>query len=82
MQAVISAEFVASVPESIRERLKLKAGTVMDFDETAPYLKAIPAGNGSAAEMAEFDAWLASSVGIAKGKMTTGERMRETRGED
>ena len=82
MQAVISAEFVASVPESIRERLNLKAGTLMDFDETAPYLKAVPAGDSRVAEMAEFDAWLASSIGIAKGKLTTGERMRETRGED
>lgn len=35
-----------------------------------------------AAGMAEFDAWLASSIGIAKGKLTTDERMRETRGED
>ena len=34
------------------------------------------------AGMAEFDAWLASSTGIAKGKLTTDGRMRETRGED
>ena len=32
------------------------------------------------ADMAEFDAWLASSIGIAKGKLTTDGRMRETRG--
>lgn len=32
-------------------------------------------------DMAKFDAWLAASTGIAKGKLTTDERMRETRGE-
>ena len=35
----------------------------------------------SEAEVAGFDAWLAASSGIAKGKLTTDERMRETRGE-
>lgn len=34
------------------------------------------------AETENFKAWLASSTGIAKGKLTTDERMRETRGED
>ena len=33
------------------------------------------------AEVAGFDAWLAASSGIAKGKLTTDERMRETRGD-
>jgi hypothetical protein len=31
---------------------------------------------------AAFDAWLASSTGLAKGLLTTDDRMRETRGED
>ncbi len=30
----------------------------------------------------DFERWLAASVGIAKGRLTTDERMRETRGED
>ena len=34
-----------------------------------------------AVELAGFDAWLAASSGIAKGKLTTDARMRETRGE-
>ena len=34
------------------------------------------------AELAEFDRWLAASTGIAKGRLTTDERIRETRGED
>ena len=36
----------------------------------------------ASAEMENFKACLAASVGIAKGKFTTDERMRETRGED
>ena len=34
------------------------------------------------AEKENFPAWLTASIGIAKGKLTTDERMRETRGED
>ena len=30
----------------------------------------------------DFERWLAGSTGIAKGRLTTDERMRETRGED
>jgi hypothetical protein len=43
-----------------------------------------PKGSGSApaAKLAEFDAWLAHSTGIAEGRFTTDERMRDTRGED
>ena len=43
----------------------------------------VPQG-GSVAQAtapADFDAWLASSTGLAKGRFTTDERMRETRGE-
>jgi len=35
-----------------------------------------------AVEMARFDVWLAASVGLAGGRFTTTERMRETRGEE
>ena len=34
------------------------------------------------ADMAGFDASLSASTGMAKGKLTTDERMRETRGEN
>ena len=30
----------------------------------------------------DFEEWLATSTGLAKGRFTTDERMRETRGED
>ena len=33
-------------------------------------------------EAADFERWLAASTGMAKGRLTTDERMRETRGED
>ncbi len=82
MQAVITAEFLDNIPAPIRQRLKLKAGAVMDFDEQAPYLKAVPAAASDTTELEEFQTWLNSSVGLAKGKFTTDERMRETRGED
>lgn len=54
----------------------------MDFDEQAPYLKAVPAAASDANDLEEFQTWLNSSVGLAKGKFTTDERMMETRGED
>ncbi len=82
MQAVITAEFLDNIPAAIRQRLNLKAGAIMDFDEQTPYLKAVPAAPTSATELAEFQSWLASSVGLAKGRLTTDERMKETRGED
>jgi len=31
---------------------------------------------------ADFDEWIETSIGLAKGRFTTEERMRETRGED
>ena len=34
------------------------------------------------AETENFKAWLVATTGIAKGRVTTDERMRETRGED
>jgi hypothetical protein len=81
MQAVITAEFLDNVPESIRRRLNLVAGTVMDFDEQAPFLKATPAEPASTDAMDEFQSWLAASVGLAKDKFTTDEQLGEIRGE-
>jgi hypothetical protein len=82
MQAVLTSEFLEIVPEPVRERLKLKAGGVIDFDEQAPFLKGVPVSNGDAVDMAGFQAWLTASTGIAKGILTTDERLRETRGEE
>jgi bifunctional DNA-binding transcriptional regulator/antitoxin component of YhaV-PrlF toxin-antitoxin module len=83
MQAALTPEFLNVVPASIRERLKLKPGVVLDFDELAPFLKAVPAQAATDdGVLAEFQTWLANSTGLAKGKFTTNERMRETRGDD
>ena len=40
------------------------------------------ARKAGAVELADFDVWLAASTGMVKGRFTTDERMRETRGED
>jgi hypothetical protein len=42
-------------------------------------MKAVPA---TPTDAVDFDAWLAESTGLAKGKITTASRMAETRGED
>jgi len=43
MQAVLTQEAFSFIPEPIRRKLKLKPGSVLEFDEGAPYLKAVPA---------------------------------------
>ena len=86
MKAVVTQGFLETIPDKIRAKLKLKTGMVLDFDERTPYLKAKPSTRQPSAAVAdesqEFDAWLRSSVGMAKGMPTTDEMMRETRGED
>ena len=84
MKAVLTPAFLEGVPAPIRDKLHLKSGMVMDFDETSPYLKATPLADGEGGIMSEeeFRQWIAESVGIANGRFTTDEMMRETRGED
>ena len=84
MKAVVTKGFLESIPAQIRTKLHLKTGMVVDFDETTPYLKATTIADEVSPTMTdeEFEAWIAESVGIAKGKFTTDEMMRETRGED
>ena len=84
MKAVVTTGFLESIPAQIRTKLHLTTGMVMDFDETTPYLKATTVADEEEEIMSEeeFQKWIAESVGIAKGKFTTDEMMRETRGED
>ena len=82
MQSVLTAPALDFIPEPIRKKLGLKPGTVMEFDEEAAFLKATPAKMEPEKVSDQFQDWLASSIGIAKGKLTTDERMNETRGED
>ncbi len=83
MKAVLTPGFLETVPAPIRDKLHLRTGMVMEFDETSTYLKATPvADDEEIMSEEEFLKWIAESVGIAKGKFTTDEMMRETRGED
>lgn len=79
MQATLTTEAFNFIPEPIRRRLHLQPGTVLEFDEQAPFLKAVPA---TQAVQGDFQEWIQASVGIAKDKLTTAGRMAETRGED
>lgn len=40
MHATLTSKGQITIPLKVRERLALKPGDVLDFDETAPYLKA------------------------------------------
>ncbi|MGI8437991.1 MAG: AbrB/MazE/SpoVT family DNA-binding domain-containing protein, partial [Chthoniobacterales bacterium] len=45
MTATITSKGQITIPVKIRERLRLKAGEVLEFDETTPFLKASRAIN-------------------------------------
>jgi AbrB family looped-hinge helix DNA binding protein len=44
MKATITSKGQITIPARLRPRLNLKAGQVLEFDESAPYLKATRAG--------------------------------------
>ncbi len=74
MKATLTTKGQLTIPLKIRERLNLKAGDVLDFDENAPFLKAVRVILPEAWE--EFgktavDPW---------GSMTMEEVMNELRG--
>ncbi len=41
MNATLTSKGQITIPLKVRERLNLKPGDVLDFDENAPYLKAV-----------------------------------------
>ena len=84
MQATITAAFIEGIPFPIRQRLKLRPGVVMDFDEEAPYLKAVPAGH-PVEPRSDLLADMMACIGIGKGKgrlrdLTSAEWLESTRG--
>jgi AbrB family looped-hinge helix DNA binding protein len=40
MKAILTSKGQITIPVDIRNRLRLKTGDVLDFDETTPFLKA------------------------------------------
>jgi AbrB family looped-hinge helix DNA binding protein len=73
MKATLTSKGQITIPVKIRERLGLEPGQVLDFDEEAPFLKAIPV----------FDEESMRAVrGCAKGRLdVTGAKWLEaTRG--
>ncbi len=41
MQATLTTKGQITIPIKVRQRLRLKPGDVLDFDENAPFLKAV-----------------------------------------
>ncbi len=74
MKATLTSKGQITIPAAIRERLGLKTGQVLDFDEHAPFLKAVPSFDED--EMRQV-------IGVAKGRMkkSSAEWLNETRGE-
>jgi AbrB family looped-hinge helix DNA binding protein len=73
MKATITAKGQITIPKQIRLRLGLETGQVLEFDETSPFLLAVPAFD-------EQD--MRSTLGCAKGQMpgTVAEWLDATRG--
>lgn len=65
MQATLTSKGQITIPVQIRNRLHLKPGDVLEFDETAPFLKAtraIPAGAWEQFGKTAADPWQGMSV--------------------
>jgi AbrB family looped-hinge helix DNA binding protein len=74
MKATITSKGQVTIPREIRQRLRLHAGHVIDFDEKAPFLKAHRVVNEAEARKA---------LGCAKNALpgyTTEKWLSETRG--
>ncbi|MBI4327380.1 MAG: AbrB/MazE/SpoVT family DNA-binding domain-containing protein [Chloroflexi bacterium] len=73
MKATLTSKGQITIPAPIRERLGLKPGQVLDFDEAAPFLKAVPVFDENE---------MLSVVGCAKDRVgrSTEEWLNETRG--
>jgi AbrB family looped-hinge helix DNA binding protein len=73
MKATITSKGQITIPVGIRVRLGLKTGQVLEFDETSPFVKAVPVFDESE---------MHSVVGCAKGRLgrSSDDWLDETRG--
>lgn len=73
MKATLTSKGQITIPKEVREKLGLKPGQVLDFDENAPFLKAVPVFDEDA---------MRSVIGCARGRlgMSSREWLEETRG--
>lgn len=73
MKATLTSKGQITIPALIRERLGLKAGQILDFDETTPFLKAVPVYDEDE---------MMSVLGCARDRLerSTAEWLNETRG--
>jgi len=73
MKATLTSKGQITIPAKIREKLGLRPGQVLDFDENSPFLKAVPVFDEDA---------MRSVLGCAQGKLgkTIKEWLDETRG--
>jgi AbrB family looped-hinge helix DNA binding protein len=74
MKAKLTSKGQITIPLAIRQRLGLKTGQQLDFDETAPYLKAV--------KVVDENAWK-TARGIGKKQVpaaNTDDWLDQTRG--
>jgi AbrB family looped-hinge helix DNA binding protein len=73
MKATLTSKGQITIPRAIRRRLGLEPGQILEFDEEAPYLRAVPVFDEEA---------MRALVGCARGGlgMTSDQWLDETRG--
>ncbi len=73
MKATLTSKGQITIPTAIRQRLGLKAGQILEFDESTPYLVAVPVFDETA---------MRALMGCTSGRLgkTSEEWLDETRG--